>query len=60
LKFVASYALLQIASQFIGTCFGHFMSKACQYATNETNMGVGMKEVSLMNLGVIYKISSHG
>jgi hypothetical protein len=60
LKFVASCALLQIALQFIVSCFGHLMFKTCQYATNETNVWVGMKEVSLMNVRVIYKISSHG
>jgi hypothetical protein len=27
--------------------FGHVMSKACQYVTNKTKVGVAMKEVNL-------------
>jgi hypothetical protein len=36
---------LQLVAPFSGTYFGHVMFKACQYATNETNIGVGMKKV---------------
>jgi hypothetical protein len=35
---------------FVGFCFGHAISKACQYATNEAKVGVGMKEVSLKDV----------
>jgi hypothetical protein len=38
-------APLQLVAPFTGTCFGHDMSKACQYATNDTKIGVGMKEM---------------
>ncbi len=27
--------------------FGHVMSKACQYVTNKTKVGVAMKEINL-------------
>jgi hypothetical protein len=45
--FVMSCELLQLAQPFVGFYFGHVMSKACQYATNEIKVGVGIKEVSL-------------
>jgi len=47
LTFVVSCPLLQLSSLFNGTCFGHVMSKACQYATNDSKVRVGMKDVSL-------------
>jgi hypothetical protein len=31
------------------------MPKACQYATNETKMGVGMKEISLTECKLLSK-----
>jgi len=37
-------APLQLVAPFTGTHFGHVMSKAWQYATNDTKIGVGMKE----------------
>jgi hypothetical protein len=37
-----SYALLQLVAPFSG----HVMSKACQYAINDTKIGVGMKETN--------------
>jgi hypothetical protein len=30
------------------TCFRHVMLKACQYATNDIKVGVGMKEANLV------------
>ncbi len=42
-----SCAPLQLSSPLNGTCFGHVMSKACQYATNDSKVRVGMKNVSL-------------
>ncbi len=36
---------LQLVAPFSGTHFGHVMSKACQYATNDIKIGVGMKEM---------------
>jgi hypothetical protein len=47
LTFVVSCEPLQKFQPFASSCFGHAMSKACQYATNEVK--VGMKEVSLKN-----------
>ncbi len=38
---------LQLLQPFVGFCFGHVMSKACQYAMNEAKVGAGMKEVNL-------------
>ncbi len=38
-------AQLQLVAPFSGTHFGHVMFKACQYATNDINIGVGMKEM---------------
>jgi hypothetical protein len=42
---VAFCAPLQLVAPFNGTCFGHVTTKACQYATNDIKIGVGMKEV---------------
>jgi len=36
-------ASLQLVAPFNGTRFGHVMFKACQYATNDTKIRVGMK-----------------
>jgi len=38
-------APLQLVAPFNGTHFGHVMFKACQYATNDTKIKAGMKEV---------------
>jgi hypothetical protein len=32
---------------FVGSCFGHGMSKAAQYATIDINICVGFSEVNL-------------
>jgi hypothetical protein len=45
---IVSCAPLQLASPFSETCFGHVMFKACQYATNDNKVGVGMKEANLV------------
>jgi hypothetical protein len=47
---IVSYAPLQLASPFSETCFGHMMFRACQYATNDNKVGVGMKEASLVDV----------
>jgi len=47
LTLVVSCSILKLVSSFIGSCFGHAMSKATQYATNEIEVCVGMIEVSL-------------
>jgi hypothetical protein len=38
---------LQLLQVVVGFCFGHVMSKACQYAMNEAKVGACMKEISL-------------
>ncbi len=45
--FIMSCEPLQLFQLFVGFCFGHVMSKACQYAMNEIKVGVGMKESNL-------------
>jgi hypothetical protein len=35
---------------FLGSCFGHARSKACQYAFNDSKVCVGFLEVSLKNV----------
>jgi hypothetical protein len=42
---VVFYALLQLVAPFSG----HVMFKVCQYATNDTKIGVGMKEMSVID-----------
>ncbi len=54
LIFIVSCEPLQLFQPFVGFCFGHAMSKACQYATNEANMGGGMKEVNLEDAQVAF------
>ncbi len=50
--FIVSCEPLQLPQPFVGFCFGHVMSKACQYAMNEFKPGAGMKELSLKNVQV--------
>jgi hypothetical protein len=45
---VVSCELLQLPSPFSGTCFGHVISNACQHAINDIKLGVGMKEVNVV------------
>jgi hypothetical protein len=40
----------QLSSPFLGSCFGHAMSKACQYAFNDSKVCVGFSKVSLKNV----------
>jgi hypothetical protein len=42
-----SCGVLQLERSCSGVCFGHLMSKVCQYATNEDVVCQGMKEISL-------------
>jgi hypothetical protein len=44
---IVSCEPLQLETPFARVCFGHAMSKACQYATNDVKLCIGMKEVSL-------------
>jgi hypothetical protein len=45
--YIVSCEPLQLLQLFVGFCFGHVMSKACQYAMNEAKVGACMKEISL-------------
>lgn len=47
---VFSCESLQLDTPFIGTCFGHVMSKTCQYFTNDVKLCVGIKEMALKNV----------
>jgi len=47
----------QLSSPFVGSCFGHAMSKACQYAFYDSKVCVGFSKVSLKNVQVLlYKV----
>jgi hypothetical protein len=48
--FIVSCEPLQLPQLFVGFCFGHVMSKACQYAMNEIKVGAGMKELNLKDV----------
>jgi hypothetical protein len=47
LTFVVNRELLDLSKPYIGTCFGHLMSKCCQYMTSEEKVCMDMKEVLL-------------
>lgn len=47
LQTTVSCAVLDLPKPYAGACFGHIMSKVCQYATTEDKVCVGMKKVSL-------------
>jgi hypothetical protein len=44
---IINYEPLKILRVYEGTCFGHVTSKACQYATNDDKMFVGLQNVSV-------------
>lgn len=39
---VVTYFPLPLPSLFVGLCFGHAMSKACEYAYDDSNVHVNM------------------
>jgi hypothetical protein len=43
LCFVVDCCLLKLQQVYESTCFGHIMSKACQYATNDEKVTTSMK-----------------
>ncbi len=43
---------LKLVKVYEGTCFGHVMSKACQYATNDEKIFVGLKNVNVKDAHV--------
>ena len=59
LKFVVKCKPLEIDEPYLGTCFEHVMSNACQYGTNDNIVCVGMTCVSLKDAHVaLQKIST--
>ncbi len=38
LTFVLSCELLELLTPFVGACWGHAMSKCCQYPTNDSKL----------------------
>ncbi len=44
---IINYEPLKILNVYEGTCFGHVMSKACQYMTNDNKVLVGLRNVSV-------------
>jgi hypothetical protein len=44
-----------VETPFSSTCFGHVMSKVCQYATNEKKVSQCMKEVYLNDAQSIFQ-----
>jgi hypothetical protein len=44
---IIDYEPLKILRVCEGMCFGHVMSKACQYATNDDKIYVGLKNVNV-------------
>jgi hypothetical protein len=47
LSFVVNRELLDLLKPYVGTCFGHLMSKCYRYVTSKEKMCMDMKEVSL-------------
>ncbi len=39
--------LLMITKFYFATCYGHAMTKCCQYGTNDIKVCGGMKELSI-------------
>jgi hypothetical protein len=46
---VVNYEPWQLTSPYVGACFGHAMSKACQYVTLDDKIFVRVTQVSLKN-----------
>jgi hypothetical protein len=46
---LVNYEPWQLTSPYVGACFGHAMSKTCQYATLDDKICVGMTQASLKN-----------
>ncbi len=44
---IIDYEPLKILGVYESTCFGHVMSKAYQYATNDDKISIGLKNVSV-------------
>jgi hypothetical protein len=47
LKQIVSYEKLGILAPFEGVCFGHALFKACQYATSNEKINLGLQLVNI-------------
>jgi hypothetical protein len=47
LKFVVDCEVLAIEESFQGTCFGHALSKACQYGIVEEKVSKNLNRISI-------------
>jgi hypothetical protein len=60
LKLVVSCQNLGLKDAFQGTCFGHTMSKVCQYGTMDDKVSIGLHEVSIKLGQNDVQIALHG
>jgi hypothetical protein len=44
---IVDYELLNLQQVYEGTCFGCVLFKACQYATNDDKVSMGLSQVSV-------------
>jgi hypothetical protein len=44
---IISCEVLGLTTPFVGACWGHAMSKCCQYATNDSKVCVGLTSISI-------------
>jgi hypothetical protein len=42
-----SYQIIGMLTPFVGVCWGHAMSKCCQYATDDTKVCAGLILISI-------------
>ncbi len=47
---IVSCVILLLPQPCVVSCYGHAMSKCCQYATNDLKVCEGMKEVSIIKV----------
>jgi len=44
---IISCEVLGLTTPFVGACWGHAISKCCQYATNDSKVYVGLTSISI-------------
>jgi hypothetical protein len=49
---IIDYQPLRLLKVYEGTCFGHVMSKACQYATYDNKVSKGLVQMSVKDVRV--------
>ncbi len=47
LRLIIDYGLFKLLRVYEGTCFGHVMSKLCQYVMNDNKVLVGLTLVNV-------------